>query len=99
MNHLTPITKGLLVLVIAAGFFFGIKYLKTTTFGSNVLTAKDVSQTQTLQSNMVILPDAPHTAQGQNVALVEIPTMNPSTLNVKPIVIEWMAWNSQMGAE
>ena len=96
MNHLTPLTKILIALAIGFGAYFGISYVKKTSFGTNVLTAKDVAQTQTLQSNMVVLPDAPQTAQGQNVALVDLPLDRVSTLNIKPINFEGMAWNAQM---
>lgn len=89
--------KVFLALAIMGVATFGFLQLKKTEFGKNVLTAKDVAQTQTLQANMVILPDAPHTAQGQNVAMVTAPTDKPSTLNVKPIVFNIMAWNAQAG--
>ena len=97
VKSMPPGQKLIIVAVIIAGAWFGFSYLKGTDYGKNILTAKDVKQTQEIQSHQVILPDAPKNIQGQNVQLAEMPSSDPTSLNVRPIVIEPMAWNSQMG--
>jgi outer membrane protein OmpA-like peptidoglycan-associated protein len=97
MKNLTTGFKLFLALIIGTGVYFGINYLKTTDFGKNILTAKDVKQTQLIQSNFVVLPDAPKNSEGQNVTPAEMPSDVTSNINSKPINIEVMAWNSQMG--
>ena len=97
MKNLTGGFKLFLALAIGAVVFFGFKFLKNTEFGQNILTAKDVKQTQMITS--IALPNAPRNSQGQSVSFSGIPSDIQSNImnSSKPINLDIMAWNSQMG--
>jgi len=93
---LTPKGKtGLIVLVLAVGLFFGIKYFAGTEMGQNVLSQKEVQKSKLL--SQVILPGAPKTTQGANVMPADMPADATAVVAGRKSSIEVMAWSAQNG--
>jgi len=85
-RKIKPGLKFVLIALVAVGVFF---LAKTYIF------PKQFKQSQTLSA--VALPDAPKMADGKAVAQLPFPGEAPSSSNAKPLTMEIMAWNSQMG--
>lgn len=85
-RKIKPGFKALIVGLVGLGLFFAAK---------TWIFPKQFKQSHTLSA--VALPDAPKTSDGTAVALLPMPSEAPSTSNAKPLAIEIMAWNSQMG--
>ena len=87
-------TGGWVVIAIVA--IGGLYLLKTMLIDPYRMKHQEVNQTQTITS--VILPDAPRTESGANVQQEALPDPNTLTaVGARPLVMDVMAWNAQMG--
>src|SRR4051812_34891531 len=83
---------GIAALVIAA--IVGLFHLIVNT---ELIFDKEVKQTVNVASQSVVLPDAPIESTGAAVVQLPAPSKNPANINAPRVVMEIMAWNSQMG--
>lgn len=92
---LTKGTKLVIALAVGAGLFFGIKWFAGTETGQNMLSTKQIQESQVIKP--IILPDAPKTTQGENVQTSGMPTDALSQIQGKSFNFEVMAWSAQNG--
>lgn len=85
-----PLAK-VVIAALVVGALFGAKWLL---IDSDVLIKKPVKQT--VEVNSVLLPDAPKDIQGAAVQMYALPSADATSVNSPKIIVEGMAWNSQM---
>lgn len=90
-RKIKPAAK-IMIAALIVGFGFFLKWLF---IDSEYIFSKEVKQTVEVSS--VVLPDAPKDAMGASVAFSGLPSQELANVNSTKIIIEEMAWNSQMG--